>query len=71
MPELFGWSAHVLECRYRLYLKVQIKYQHVSVRLTVSGSFYDNFGQKVKCKRNVPTEQKYSEVGMGFSEWEV
>jgi len=30
----------------------------VSVRLTVSGSFYDNFGQKVKCKRNVPTVKK-------------
>ena len=28
-----------------------------------SGSFYDTYGHKVKCKRNVPTEQKNREVG--------
>ena len=56
-------------------LKVQIKYQHVSERLTVDISFqevlYDTYSHTVKCKRNVPTEQKNREVGMGFSEWEV
>ena len=31
----------------------------MSVRLTVYiRSFYDTYAQKVKCKRNVPTEQK-------------
>ena len=28
-----------------------------------SGSFYDTYGLKVKCKRNIPTEQKNREVG--------